>query len=283
MNFTGCPTSKPRRTSVSWPFRLLTNALLFTLLVGLSACSSRRSVQPANSRPFAFETDTFAYANELVWIYYYDDEGEWKHSANEPKPDYTHHCYVVARSARQFFQYADFDASLPKTDHESYHHLIKQVIARDPSRDSESDDRVVIPGYADLREFSTAHEQLLKDTCGKASQSYFQRGNWRMIFPFSRSHQEKEAEALATAISNNRSPVVHLLTFPKIKINHAILLFDVDEEQDVLRFAGYDPNNPEAPVELTFDRKTRTFDYPVNDYFKGGKVDVYQIYRNWNR
>jgi hypothetical protein len=32
---------------------------------------------------------------------------------------------------------------------------------------------------------------------------------------------------------------------------------------------------------LTFDRATRTFSFPFNDYWPGGRLDVYEIYRSW--
>lgn len=255
---------------------------LFCVLLLLSACSTTRPTHPANTRPFCFDTDTFAYANELVWDYYYDKDGKWQHRKNEPEPDYTHRCFVVARSARQFFQHARFDASLPAVDEKTYRQLIKATISRDPARDAPDPNRVVIPGYADLRSFSAAHEQLLKETCGSAWQSYFQRGHWRMIFPFSRAGQDKEADALAAAIRHNRPPIVHVLTFPSLLINHALLLFDVCELGGTLKFSAYDPNHPEAPACLTFDRSTQRFLFPSNDYWKGGKVNVYEVYRAWD-
>jgi hypothetical protein len=256
--------------------------VLLSLLLGLTACSTPRSTTPANTRPFNFQTDTFAYANELIWEYYYDQEGEWRHSRNEADPDYTHHCFVVARSARQFFQHARFDPSLPQVEEEEYRKLIRQVIALDPARETPDSGRIVIPGSANLREFSTAHEALLKKTCGSPMQSYFQRGHWRMIFPFSKRGQEAEAEALAAAIRNNRPPLVHVSTFPSLRINHALLLYAVTEGADVIEFTVYDPNQPEAPATLTYDRGARRFSFPSNDYWRGGKLNVYEVYRAWN-
>ncbi|MCU0786952.1 MAG: hypothetical protein MUC91_01985 [Verrucomicrobia bacterium] len=248
----------------------------------LSACATKRSALPANARPFQFETDTFAYANELVWEYYYDENGRWRHRKNLEEPDYTHHCFVVARSARQFFQHARFDPLQPKTDDDSYRRLIREVISRDPADDTADQDRVVIPGYPDLRSFSEAKEELLKATCGGIWQSYFQRGHWRMIFPFSRDGQEAEARALVTAIESNRPPIVHVVTFPKILINHSLLLYAVDQEDDTLTFAAYDPNQPESPAVLRYDRTLKQFTFPANDYWKGGRLNVYEIYRSWN-
>jgi hypothetical protein len=122
---------------------------------------------------------------------------------------------------------------------------------------------------------------LLKAESGGAWQSYFQRGHWRMIFPFSRTHQENTARALVNSLKQNRPPVVHLVRFPQLSINHAVVLFDVAETETEIRFAAYDPNKPEKPTTLTYDRARRTFNLPANDYFIGGRVDVYEIYRSW--
>ena len=52
--------------------------------------------------------------------------------------------------------------------------------------------------------------------------------------------------------------------------------------RETIRFAAYDPNAPDAPATLSYDRATRTFTLPHNTYFRGGRVDVYEIYhRPW--
>ena len=48
-----------------------------------------------------------------------------------------------------------------------------------------------------------------------------------------------------------------------------------------MRFSAYDPYDPIKPAELTFHRQERQFYYPENDYFVGGKADVYEIYYSW--
>jgi hypothetical protein len=70
--------------------------------------------------------------------------------------------------------------------------------------------------------------------------------------------------------------------FPKITINHAILVFGAEEKEDQIQFACYDPNDPSEPALLTFDRQEQRFSFPRNTYFKGGQVNVYQIYKSWN-
>jgi hypothetical protein len=258
--------------SASW------RLLLLLLTAALTGCSTARPV-PADSRPFVFERDTFAYANELVWEYRFDEHGKWIHRRREPKPNYTHHCFVVARSAKQFFEHARFDQRLPVADAQTYRRLIRKVVSTS-SRKLAAEEKIVIPGYPDLREFSRGQENLLKAECGGAWQSYFQRGHWRMIWPFSRKHQRKTAEELVDDLRQNRPPVVHLIRFPSLSINHAVVLFDAIETDREIRFATYDPNRPDKPSTLTYDRATRAFSLPTNFYFPGGRVAVYEIYRN---
>ncbi len=249
----------------------------------LSGCARAPHQTAAGTRPFSFEQDRFAYANELVWDYHFDvTTGRTTHARHQPPPDYTHHCFVVARSARQFFQHARFDAHEPVADTATCRRLIRRVMRIDPSRRLSEEAKIVIPGYANLHEFSRAHEALLKAECGGAWRSYFQRGHWRMLFPLSRTHQEKEARRLTAALQQNRPPVVHLVRFPRLSINHAVVVFDARETEREIQFAAYDPNSPDRPTHLTYDRQQRRFHFPANPYFAGGRVDVYEIYRKWN-
>jgi hypothetical protein len=259
------------RDSWRWGLRLV--ALSWFTLV-LCGCSTPR---PVSDRPFLFKHDTFAYANELIWEYHFDPAtGEATHHHRKPPPDYTHHCFAVARSAKQFFLHAKFDASQPVAEEAVYRRLIREVISR--SARSASNHKVIVPGFASLYDFSQAHEELLKEECGGAWQSYFQRGHWRMIFPFSRAHQEKLASRLVESLKENCPPVVHVVRFPSLSINHAVVVFEAAESENEIRFGVYDPNVPEHPASLTFDRATRTFHFPANCYFIGGRVDVYEIY-----
>ena len=139
--------------------------------------------------------------------------------------------------------------------------------------------KLKIAGFSNLREFSSAYKNLLHSTCGGAWQSYVQRGNWRMVFPFSRRHQEREAANLVARAKT--LPIVHIVTFPKLSINHGLLLFDVRQSANTIDFRAYDPNITDRPVSLFFDRATRTFNFPQNHYFAGGSVDIYEIYRSW--
>jgi hypothetical protein len=230
-----------------------------------------------------FGEDTFAYRNDLVWIYYMDPATDkWTHRPREPKPDYTHHCFVVARAARQFFQHARFDPSQPVADAETYRRLIREVATTSPRRLLTPEEQIVIPGYTNLLQFSQAQGKLLQAECGGAWQSYFQRGHWRMILPLGRGHQERTASSLLKSLEQHRPPVVHLVRFPSLSINHAALVIGSEDLGDKTRFIVYDPYDPQKPAALDFDRKEKRFSYGRNDYFIGGRVDVYEIYCAWN-
>ncbi len=235
-----------------------------------------------SAKQFNFARDTFAFANELTWDYGFDANGRWTGHAREPKPGYTLHCFVVARAAGQFFKFARFDPQQPAADEKTYRKLVRKVVNYSPRKRLPESKKMVIPGYADLRSFSATHERLLKEECGRKVESYFQRGHWRMIFPFSRKEQEKMAGQLLEAVNREGVAVVHVLRFPSLTINHALLLFEAKAGSKSLKFSAYDPNDPLKPLKLEFDRQSRTFVLPPTHYFPGGQVNAYQVYHRWN-
>jgi len=234
-------------------------------------------------RRFEFERDTFAFANELHWAYAFDPvTGATKFSKRDPKPAYAHRCFVLTRAARQFLYHAQFDAERPAvgTDRE-YRQWIREVMSRNPRTPCAPDDRVIFPGYGGLREFSRGAEALLKAECGGAWQSYVLRSHWRMVFPISRAHQQHTAHRLAAEIHRGAAPLIHLVCFPSLTINHGMILFDADETPARVVFQAYDPNQPNEPTQVSYDRATRTFSLPANAYWPGGPLKVIEIYRGW--
>ncbi len=252
--------------------------LLVAVLVG---CASPLPVK--EGRRFDFPQDTFAFANELVWEYEVQPElgtQTWRKRA--VPPDYSHHCFVVVRAARQFWWHARFDPSLPRTNAAAYRDLVQEVVSRADDAVSPFEKRITIPGYANLRAFSAEHAPILQQECGGAWRSYLQRGHWRMVFPFSRPGQAANAADLKQRLEAGIPCVVHLVDFPGLKINHAVLLFDVRAEPNGdLVFQAYDPNTIAHPEELFYSAQERRFTFPTNRYFVGGAVDVYEVYRGW--
>jgi hypothetical protein len=250
-------------------------------LVVVCGCATKPTSDPAQSRRFDFDQDTFAFPNELVWEYKYDENGKWTTHKREPSPTYSLHCFVVARADRQFFYHARFDPEQPIAGEATYRQLVRRVMSCSPRQPSPEPEKIVIPGYANLREFSREQESLLKEECGGAWRSYFQRGHWRMVFPFSRSHQEHMAQQLVAHLQEHPL-VVHAVRFPQLSINHAVVVYDMKETKERIDFEAYDPNDPVKPITLAFDRATRTFSMAPNTYFEGGRVDVYEVLYKWD-
>jgi hypothetical protein len=157
--------------------------------------------------------------------------------------------------------------------------MVAMVLQRNSRCPPKTEDRIIIPGYRNLHEFSNEHADLLKGECGGASQSFFQRGNWRMVFPVTGSGEKKTAEHLLAELRKNRLPIVHVYRFPDTTLNHAVLIYGAEESPSAITFVAYDPNDPGRPATLSFDRETRAFLLERNRYFAGGVVKVYEVYR----
>jgi len=246
------------------------------------AATVRREEGTPCPRRFDFERDAFDFANELVWEYRFDDvTGAVTFRRRQPKPAYTHRCFVLTRAGRLFLYHARFEPGQPAVDTSSYRRLIRQVLAGNARRPSPMAQQVVIPGFTSLRAFSRKHEVLLKAECGGAWRSYVLRSHWRMVFPISRAHQARTAADLQTTLARGESPIVHLVVFPRLTMNHGMILFDCRATREGVEFLAYDPNIPQSPAQLTYNAEQQTFLLPANPYWAGGPLDVIEIYRGW--
>ena len=257
---------------------LLSWLLLVSLACLFGGCAATPTDGRQPSRAFAFPQDTFAFANELVWEYGWDANGRWHGRPRVPEAQYSHRCFVLARATKQFFLQAQFHPDAPPVDDLTYRRLVRAILDSSPIKSGP--DTVDIPGYRNLHEFSTEQASLLKAEAGGPWKSYFQRGHWRMIFPFTRGSQLKTAHRFLQTIRKGRPAVAHLVCFPSLRINHAVVVFAAEEQDQEILFQLYDPNTPNQPETLVFNRITRTFQFPPTDYFPGGPVDVYEVYRS---
>jgi hypothetical protein len=233
-------------------------------------------------RTFRFERDTFAFPHELVWQYHFDPvTGAMTTFRSNPPPTYYHRCFVMVRSTRQFFYHARFAPDLPPVEPEVYRRIVREVVSRNPRRACAESERVVVPGYDGLRSFSRAHEPLLKAELGGPWQSYFLRSHWRMVFPVPRWHQKRMAQQLKRSLHERGVSLVHLFRFPRITINHGIVLYGLTESEQNMEFEAYDPNIPAHPVKLVYDRDQRKFSFPPSCYWGGGTLSVVEIFCDW--
>jgi hypothetical protein len=232
---------------------------------------------------FRFDHDTFAFQNATV-LKYRDGIAFFrsKSEASDPANSYTRRCFVMTRTAMQFRKFARFDPrGVPLNDQELAQR-IRAVARRAPWLEVlPESQRIIFPGYSNLREISKARTQVFEDNIGRGFTSYFRPSNIRMVFLGSKGYQEKTHQNLDAALARGDTFVAFLTTYPKMSINHAVLIYDRKRSgpgDELERYFVYDPNHAEAPRELIWSPRERAFAYQKDIDFIGGFVRVYQSY-----
>ncbi|MEX2222325.1 MAG: hypothetical protein WEG40_11070 [Candidatus Rokuibacteriota bacterium] len=249
------------------------SARLFLLAVVASGCASVAPMDAAVRRPsppdlLRFGVDTLAFANE-------------SRSKNPDKPDlYANYCFVMARAVTQFQRFARFDPAAAAVAAEEYAARVKQIVAHDPWDESRpADQRIVIPAYASLHEFSRAQEAAVKEGLVGRFWTLVHWTNWRVVFPFPRWHQERVAREALAELGDGR-PVQFLVTnFPTWELNHTVVAYAyrLDAAGNVL-FSVYDPNDPAKPGRITFDRGERRFEASRLFDTEPGPIRAFRMY-----
>ena len=230
------------------------SARLLLLAVAVSGCASVAPIDVAVRRPsppdvLRFGVDTFAFPNE-------------SRTNNPGKPDlYANYCFVMTRGVIQFQRFARFDPLAPRLPGDEYAERVKRVVAHAPWRDPlPPDDRIVIPGYASLYEFSHDQEAAVKAGLVGRFWTLVHWTNWRVVFPMPRWQQERVAREALTEVGDGRPVQLLVTNFPTWELNHTVVAYAyrLDPSGNVL-FTVYDPNDPREPGRVTFDRAEREF------------------------
>lgn len=237
---------------------------------GIGGSTEPRRGGPASVSParFDLQRDAFAFAN-LV------------RAQNPGRPGlFANYCIVMTRAANQFFRFARFAPERPSLSADGYRHLVREVLAigawEAPRADAE---RVVIPGYPNLYEFSRAHETTLKTAFGSQLPSMVHWRNWRVSFPLGPDHQARVAEELAREVAAGRPAPLMITNFPDPDLlNHAVLVYDYRVRSAVTEFLAYDPNDPTTPLAIHFDPATRGFWIEPLPYSPPGRIRAFRLY-----
>ncbi len=232
---------------------------------------------------FRFDRDTLAFQNATVLKY---KDGvpflRAKSTSDDPASKYTRRCFVMTRTAMQFRKFARFDPRGAPLDDKALAARIRSVTRRQAwAAPLPENQRIVFPGYASLREMSKARTQVFQENIGSGFITYFRPGNGRMFFEYSRKYQERTHASLDAALSHGDLFVGYLSTYPKLSINHAVLVYARNKGapgDELEHYLAYDPNHAEAPRELTWSPRERAFAYQKDIDFIGGFVRVYQSY-----
>ena len=254
------------------------SAVVYWLSVFATAILMRTG---AGAAEFRFDRDTFAFQNATV-LKYYHGIAFLRPTGDDPPGSYTRRCFVMTRTVMQFRKFARFDPRGIPLNNLELAARVRAVARRAPWHEAlPENQRIVFPGYANLREMSEARTQVLQENIGSGFITYFRPSNGRMFFEHSRKYQERTHANLDAALSRGDVFIGYLSTYPKLSINHAVLVYALNKSvpgDDLEHYLAYDPNHAEAPRELTWSPRERAFAYQKDIDFIGGFVRVYQSY-----
>ena len=237
--------------------------------------------------PLRFGADTFAFANQTVYVYPHGHAEARPMRPGDRAATFTLHCFAMCRSVEQFRKFARFDGNLPPVDDATLRVRVRRVLRRGVWRAPlPPQQRVVIPGYADLRALSEGKPQIVQGCIGGGWATYLRPGNYRMLCYWwnGPSEQARAQRTLEDVLAHNDLFVAYLTTYPSLSINHAVLIYGRrtascgEAGSGLVRYRVYDPNHPEAPREMVYDVRTRQFSYQKDWDFVGGRVTVLQVY-----
>lgn len=240
---------------------------------------------PAAERcQFRPERDGFGFPNDTVREYVEDEHGRIvsRDRERDQAVDFSHGCFLMVRASMQFFRFARFDPSLPKLDDDGYRPLLKRLFRipvwrPGPSGPLPPDERIVIPGYASLHDFSLDRKRLFIETIGNWRWTYMRVGNYRMGWPHPRATQALAARRLMLAIDRGSAEAVYLSRFPRM--NHAVIVYDyLPLENGSVKFLLYDPNRADDATWLIYHASERYFELEKRWYFNEGRVNLMRIY-----
>jgi hypothetical protein len=238
----------------------------------------------AAASDFRFDRDTVGFANATVFEYREGHPYLRQREKTEPKR-YTRRCFVLCRTTMQFQKFARFDPHAAPLDDNALAARIRMVTRRAAwGKPLPADQRVVFPGYANLRAMSEARREVVRANIGLGWPTYFRLGNFRMLFQHDSNYHKETHANLNAALARGELFVGFLTTYPRLSINHAVLVYKRKPDSQnggIDRYLVYDPNHPESPRELTWFPRTGVFAYQKDWDFIGGFVCVYQIYGRW--
>ena len=239
----------------------------------------------AAASDFRFDRDTVGFANATVFEYREGHPYVRRHREKREPKRYTRRCFVLCRTTMQFHKFARFDPHAPPLDDNELAARIRNVTRRAAwEKPLPTNQRVVFPGYPTLRAMSNARREVVRANIGLGWPTYFRIGNFRMLIEHDSSYHKETHANLNAALERGELFTGFLTTYPRLSINHAVLIYarkPASQNDGVERYLAYDPNHPESPRELTWSPSTHSFAYQKDWDFIGGSVRVYQIYGKW--
>jgi len=227
-----------------------------------------------------FDRDTLSFANATVLDYQQGVARLRTGTDKEQSHRYSRRCFVMCRTVTQFQKFARFDPHAAPLSDQELAQRVRLVTKHAVWKDAFPDDqRVVFPGYANLRQLSKERRSVLQKNLGLGWPTYFRVGNYRMAFNLSRGYQRQMHEGLNSALARGQLFVAFLSDFPTLHINHAVVVYGKKpSNSNEERYNCYDPNHPDGPRELTWFPDKEVFNFEKDEEFVGGFTRVYQVY-----
>jgi hypothetical protein len=219
---------------------------------------------------FVVGADTFAFANDV--------------RAHHPERDdlYANYCFVLARGVRQFFRFARFEPTAPRLAHAAYVERVRAVAARPPWHDALPQvERVVIPGYANLQQFSRAEEAAVKEGLGGRFWTFVHWTNWRVTFPVTGEHQAIVARETVAELDAGRLVQLLVTNWPKPELNHTVVAYAYRPRPGGVEFVVWDPNEPGASGLVTFEAGRGRFWASRMYDTAPGVIRAFRMYHSW--
>ena len=240
------------------------------------------SAQAGSADGFKYSRDTLSFANWTVFTY---ENGHIVSHKNQFGHHYSRRCFVMTRTVAQFYKFARFEPNAPKLDENELHKRIRAVTQKSPWHDPlPPEKRIVIPGYRNLRELSSANTRLMQRNIGVGWVVYLRPGNVRMFYLHDKNYQVKTQALLELALARHEFFIAYLSDFPILHINHSVLVYKHDRPRSADgtdHYLVYDPNHPDAPRHLEWLPQKREFSYQKDNEFAGGFTRVFQVYGKW--
>jgi hypothetical protein len=241
-------------------------SLLWTVACSTVGAGPNRSGAAAVPA-FMFGADTFGFVNDV-------------RALNPDKKDlYANYCFVLARGVRQFHTFARFDPTLPRLDGPAYQDRVRRVVARaawEPALPP--DDRIVIPGYRNLHEFSRDQEAVVKAALGPRFWTFVHWTNWRVVRPVSEGHQTRVADEIAAELDSGHLVQLLVTNWPIPELNHTVVAYAYRTTDAGVDFTVYDPNDIDRPGTITFERASGRFWATQLPFTRPGLIRAFRMY-----
>jgi hypothetical protein len=219
---------------------------------------------------FSFADDTFAFPNMI--------------RARSPRtPDlYANYCFVLARAVRQFHQFARFDPAAPRVPADEYVRRVREITSRHPwDPPLPTAERVVIPGFANLRAFSAAEEAAVKAGLGPRFWTWVHWTNWRVTMPVPDGHQAAVLDEVLDELAGGRLVQLLITNWPKQELNHTVVAYAARPVTDGVELVMWDPNDPAAPGTILFDAQHDRFVSSHVYDTSVGPIRIFRMYYSW--